>query len=52
MPELRKGENTAVDSGRVTAELHTVGDPVDLSALLVAAGGTTCRLPVTGGRQR
>uniref|UniRef100_A0AAU2A0J3 TerD family protein n=1 Tax=Streptomyces sp. NBC_00093 TaxID=2975649 RepID=A0AAU2A0J3_9ACTN len=39
MPELRKGENTAVGSGRVTAELHTVGDPVDLSALLVAADG-------------
>ncbi|WP_105971711.1 TerD family protein [Streptomyces geranii] len=39
MPELRKGENTAVGSGRVTAELHTVGDPIDLSALLVAADG-------------
>ncbi|MFB9573832.1 TerD family protein [Streptomyces yanii] len=39
MPELCKGENTAVGSGRVTAELHTVGTPVDLSALLVAADG-------------
>ncbi|MCX4582470.1 TerD family protein [Streptomyces sp. NBC_01481] len=39
MPELRKGENTAVGSGRITAELHTVGSPVDLSALLVAADG-------------
>ncbi|MFG2944328.1 TerD family protein [Streptomyces adustus] len=39
MAELRKGENTAVGSGRVTVELHTVGDAVDLSALLVRADG-------------
>ncbi|MFE2579236.1 TerD family protein [Streptomyces sp. NPDC059378] len=39
MAELRKGENTAVGSGCVTVELHTVGDAVDLSALLVAADG-------------
>ncbi|MFI6250233.1 TerD family protein [Streptomyces sp. NPDC051016] len=39
MSELRKGENTTVSSGRITAELHAVGDPVDLSALLVAADG-------------
>ncbi|MGW2823577.1 TerD family protein [Streptomyces sp. NPDC001443] len=40
MPELRKGENTAVGSGCVTVELRTVGgDAVDLSALLVSADG-------------
>lgn len=39
MPELRKGENTTVGSGRITAELHAEGDPVDLSALLVTADG-------------
>ncbi|MGW1722454.1 TerD family protein [Streptomyces sp. NPDC002306] len=39
MPELRKGENTAMNSGRITVELRTVGDPVDLSGLLVAADG-------------
>ncbi|MEU8447416.1 TerD domain-containing protein [Streptomyces anulatus] len=39
MTELRKGENTEVGSGRITAELRTVGDPVDLSALLVTADG-------------
>lgn len=39
MPELLKGGNTVVGSGLLTAELHTVGDPVDLSALLVGADG-------------
>ncbi|MFD3836353.1 TerD family protein [Streptomyces sp. NPDC058642] len=39
MPELLKGGNTVVGSGPLTAELHTVGDPVDLSALLVGADG-------------
>ncbi|MFF4268595.1 TerD family protein [Streptomyces sp. NPDC001536] len=39
MPELLKGGNTVVSSGPLTAELHTVGDPVDLSALLVGADG-------------
>lgn len=39
MPELRKGENIAVGSGPVVAELHSVGGTVDLSALLVAADG-------------
>lgn len=39
MPELRKGENTAVSGVCMTAELHAVGDPVDLSALLVAVDG-------------
>ncbi|WP_189851800.1 TerD family protein [Streptomyces omiyaensis] len=39
MTELRKGENTEVGSGRVTAELRAVGDQVDLSALLVTAEG-------------
>ncbi|MGW8972684.1 TerD family protein [Streptomyces platensis] len=39
MPELGKGENTAVPAGCITAELHTVGPPIDLSALLVAADG-------------
>ncbi|MGX1543588.1 TerD family protein [Streptomyces adustus] len=39
MAELRKGENTAVGSGRVTVALHTVGDAVDLSALLVSTDG-------------
>lgn len=39
MPELGKGENTAVGTGRITVELHIVGDPVDLSALLVADDG-------------
>ncbi|MET9830910.1 TerD family protein [Streptomyces sp. NPDC006385] len=39
MPELGKGENIAVGSGTVVAELHTVGGAVDLSALLVAADG-------------
>ncbi|MDQ1027365.1 stress response protein SCP2 [Streptomyces umbrinus] len=39
MAELGKGANTQVGSGRITAELHVVGDPVDLSALLVAADG-------------
>lgn len=40
MPELGKGANTAVGDGRITVELHGTGDPVDLSALLVGAGGT------------
>ncbi|MEU5316229.1 TerD family protein [Streptomyces sp. NPDC021056] len=39
MPEVLKGGNTVVGSGPLTAELHTVGDPVDLSALLVGADG-------------
>lgn len=39
MPELLKGGNTVVGSGPLTAELHTVGDPVDLSAVLVGADG-------------
>jgi stress response protein SCP2 len=39
MPELAKGQNTVVGAGRVTAELHGAGDPVDLSALLVGADG-------------
>ncbi|WP_078916290.1 TerD family protein [Streptomyces viridochromogenes] len=39
MPELAKGGNTAVGSGPVVAELHTVGGTVDLSALLVTADG-------------
>jgi stress response protein SCP2 len=39
-PELGKGANTAVGDGRITVELHSTGDPVDLSALLVGAGGT------------
>ncbi|WP_413758981.1 TerD family protein [Streptomyces sp. MMBL 11-3] len=39
MSELRKGENTEVGSARITAELHNLGDPVDLSALLVAVDG-------------
>ncbi|MBT2673979.1 TerD family protein [Streptomyces sp. ISL-14] len=39
MTELRKGENTAVGSGRITAELHAVGDPVDLSAVLIGTDG-------------
>ncbi|WP_189773507.1 TerD family protein [Streptomyces tauricus] len=39
MSELRKGENTAVGSTRMTAELHNLGDQVDLSALLVAVDG-------------
>ncbi|WP_151485013.1 TerD family protein [Streptomyces albicerus] len=39
MAELGKGGNTAVGTGRITAELHAVGDPVDLSALLVGADG-------------
>ncbi|MET9510087.1 TerD family protein [Streptomyces flavidovirens] len=39
MQELGKGGNTAVGAGRITAELHTVGDPVDLSALLIGADG-------------
>ncbi|MFJ8539197.1 TerD family protein [Streptomyces sp. NPDC093591] len=39
MLELRKGENTTVGSGRITAELHTVGDPVDLSAVLIGTDG-------------
>jgi stress response protein SCP2 len=37
--ELAKGGNTAVGQGRITAELHAEGDPVDLSALLVTADG-------------
>ncbi|MGW4032408.1 TerD family protein [Streptomyces sp. NPDC004838] len=39
MAELDKGGNTVVGTGRITAELHSVGDPVDLSALLVGADG-------------
>ncbi|MFC4464670.1 TerD family protein [Streptomyces xiangluensis] len=39
MAELGKGGNTALGAGRVTAELHSVGEPVDLSALLVGADG-------------
>ncbi|MEU8680070.1 TerD family protein [Streptomyces sp. NPDC048611] len=39
MPDLSKGENAAVAVGCITAELHTVGAPVDLSALLVAVDG-------------
>ncbi|MFF9276629.1 TerD family protein [Streptomyces griseosporeus] len=39
MPELDKGANTAVGDGRITVELRCDGDPVDLSALLVAAAG-------------
>lgn len=39
MPELSKGGNTAVGSGPLVAELHTVGETVDLSALLVGADG-------------
>ncbi|WEV26330.1 TerD family protein [Streptomyces sp. 71268] len=39
MPELGKGGNTAVATGRLVAALHAEGDVVDLSALLVAADG-------------
>ncbi|MDN3020432.1 TerD family protein [Streptomyces sp. S.PB5] len=39
MPELLKGGNTVVGAGALSAELHTVGDQVDLSALLVGADG-------------
>ncbi|MEV0174973.1 TerD family protein [Streptomyces sp. NPDC050803] len=39
MPELRKGGNTEVGDGRIVAELHAVGEAVDLSALLVGADG-------------
>ncbi|MFI1281695.1 TerD family protein [Streptomyces sp. NPDC020858] len=40
MQELGKGGNTAIGAERITAELHCAGDPVDLSALLVAADGS------------
>ncbi len=39
MPELGKGGNTAVATGRLVVALHADGDVVDLSALLVAADG-------------
>jgi stress response protein SCP2 len=39
MPELGKGGNTAMAATAVTVELFAEGDPVDLSALLVAADG-------------
>ncbi|WP_406011248.1 TerD domain-containing protein [Streptomyces sp. NBC_00637] len=39
MPELGKGGNTALGAGPVRVELTAEGDPLDLSALLVAADG-------------
>lgn len=39
MPELLKGGNTVVGPGSVSVELRIVGDPVDLSALLVGDDG-------------
>ncbi|WP_431773749.1 TerD family protein [Streptomyces cucumeris] len=39
MKELGKGANTAMAEGRVTVALRAEGEPVDLSALLVAADG-------------
>ncbi|MFJ3664897.1 TerD family protein [Streptomyces sp. NPDC090106] len=39
MGELSKGGNTPVGADLLTVELHTSGDGVDLSALLVGAGG-------------
>ncbi|MET7656449.1 MULTISPECIES: hypothetical protein [unclassified Streptomyces] len=39
MPELGKGGNTALGTGPVRVELFAEGDPVDVSAVLVAADG-------------
>ncbi|MFI6289775.1 TerD family protein [Streptomyces sp. NPDC051018] len=39
MTILTKGANAPVGGTRITAELRSVGDPVDLSALLIGAGG-------------